>query len=153
MRLARAPATSPPPLRWRAAAAASPALAPARRPAWPLSIAADAAKLDAMRASYSAAGARAAGALLVALLLAAAPAPALAQPREFSSASVRVVDGDTMAVGDTKVRMFGIDAPESSQTCTGAAGETTPCGATSTQALAAAVAGRPVRCSQKSIDQ
>jgi endonuclease YncB( thermonuclease family) len=155
MRLACAPAASPPPSRRRAAAAvvARPALAPARRPARHLSIATAAADLDAMRASSSSAAARVAGALLAALLLATAPAPALAQTREFSSASVRVVDGDTMAMGDTKVRMFGIDAPESSQTCTGAAGETTPCGASSTKALAAAVAGRPVRCSQKSLDQ
>lgn len=34
--------------------------------------------------------------------------------------SARVVDGDTLTIGDVVVRLHGIDAPERSQTCEGA---------------------------------
>ena len=30
---------------------------------------------------------------------------------------VRVIDGDTIAVGETRIRLEGIDAPETAQTC------------------------------------
>ena len=30
----------------------------------------------------------------------------------------RVVDGDTIHIGKTKIRLHGLDAPESKQTCT-----------------------------------
>ncbi len=40
-------------------------------------------------------------------------APAVAEP----SGRVRVIDADTMDVGGTRVRLFGIDAPEIGQPC------------------------------------
>ena len=32
-------------------------------------------------------------------------------------AFARIVDGDTLAIGETKIRLEGIDAPESDQLC------------------------------------
>jgi endonuclease YncB( thermonuclease family) len=47
--------------------------------------------------------------LLTLLLLATAPA-AVAQ-------TARVVEGDTLAIGDQRIRLLGIDSPEGSQVC------------------------------------
>ena len=40
----------------------------------------------------------------------------------------RVVDGDTLAIGATKVRLEGIDAPETDQICLSAIGNRWTCG-------------------------
>ncbi|AKS46772.1 Endonuclease YncB, thermonuclease family [Octadecabacter temperatus] len=42
---------------------------------------------------------------------------------------VRVVDGDTLDVSGQRVRLHGIDAPETEQTCEDAQGSVWPCGA------------------------
>lgn len=47
---------------------------------------------------------------------------------EFSG-PVRVVDGDTLHVGEVTVRLHGIDAPEVAQMCNDAQGVTWACGA------------------------
>lgn len=51
--------------------------------------------------------------LLVASLLIALPLSAHAEVRGFA----RVIDGDTLDVAGTRVRLFGIDAPEMAQPC------------------------------------
>lgn len=40
----------------------------------------------------------------------------------------RVVDGDTLSLGGVKVRLFGMDAPETKQLCTSSSGEEYKCG-------------------------
>ena len=57
----------------------------------------------------------------------------------------RVVDGDTIHIGKTKIRLHGIDAPESKQSCT-ADGKEWPCGQEATQALVEAISDQPVTC-------
>ena len=47
----------------------------------------------------------------------------------------RVVDGDTLAIGDQRVRLFGIDALEASQTCQDRAGRAYTCGGRATAYL------------------
>ena len=54
--------------------------------------------------------------------------PAIAVDMNVSGV-VHVVDGDTIDVGRTRVRLFGIDAPEADQTCVGADAAVLPCGA------------------------
>jgi endonuclease YncB( thermonuclease family) len=59
----------------------------------------------------------------------------------------RVVDGDTLAFGSIKVRIWGIDAFESSQTCQQPAG-TYACGQAATAAMQNIIGGQYVRCVQ-----
>ena len=47
---------------------------------------------------------------------------------------IRVIDADTVDVDGTRYRLFGIDAPETDQTCR-AWGRTRDCGAAATEAL------------------
>jgi len=57
-----------------------------------------------------------------------------------------VVDGDTLRVGATTVRLQGIDAPESGQTCRDGTGDEWACGKSATRALAELAARRTIRC-------
>lgn len=64
----------------------------------------------------------------------------------------RAVDGDTLEVASKRVRLFGIDAPESDQTCQ-RDGESWACGQAATQQLAALLEGQPVDCQERGKDQ
>lgn len=77
--------------------------------------------------------------LVLAMLL---PLPAAAASLEGRA---RVIDGDTIEVSGARVRLHGIDAPETAQTCDGA-GRAWPCGRWATETLAAHLGDRPVRC-------
>lgn len=48
---------------------------------------------------------------------------------------VRVIDGDTLKLGSERVRLWGIDAPESRQTCRDARGVAFTCGQTAAAVL------------------
>ena len=64
----------------------------------------------------------------------------------------RVIDGDTLDVGGVRIRLHGIDAPESKQNCrTG--GKRWSCGREATQALAARIGGRSVSCQERDRDR
>ena len=39
------------------------------------------------------------------------------QPRDRVVGLARIIDGDTLDINGTRIRMFGIDAPEGRQTC------------------------------------
>lgn len=64
----------------------------------------------------------------------------------------RVVDGDTLAIGTTTVRLFGIDAPEGKQTCVDARDWRWACGTAAARRLEALIAGRPVTCDGRGDD-
>lgn len=64
----------------------------------------------------------------------------------------KAVDGDTLEVAGKRVRLFGIDAPESDQTCR-KDGTDWACGHAATQQLAALVEGQRVECSGTGVDQ
>lgn len=68
------------------------------------------------------------------------------------SGGPRVVDGDTLAIGSTKFRLQGIDAPETDQVCLNANGDHWTCGIDARDQLVAHVAGREIRCSSNGID-
>ena len=65
----------------------------------------------------------------------------------------RVVDGDTITINTTQIRLEGIDAPESEQICLGANGSTWQCGKTATQHLSSLLKGLNVSCEKSGEDQ
>lgn len=64
----------------------------------------------------------------------------------------RAVDGDTLEVSGKRVRLYGIDAPESDQTCQ-KDGTSWACGQMATQQLSALVEGQQVECRGSGVDQ
>lgn len=58
----------------------------------------------------------------------------------------RVVDGDSLEVAGHHIRLFGVDAPERSQDCRDAKGQTSACGREARDRLAAAIGGQSVTC-------
>ena len=65
----------------------------------------------------------------------------------------RITDGDTFWIGKTKIRLHGIDAPETKQECAGQDGTPYRCGEASTDALRALVGVSPVRCEGNTFDR
>ncbi|MGL3109181.1 thermonuclease family protein [Bradyrhizobium sp. BR 1432] len=57
-----------------------------------------------------------------------------------------IIDGDTLEIHGTRIRLFGIDAPESSQLCRGDDSLPYRCGAKAANELDAFIARRPVDC-------
>lgn len=84
--------------------------------------------------------------ILLAAGLAGAPAAA-----EGPLALVK--DGDTLRLGVRDIRLFGIDAPESRQTCARADGTPWPCGRVAQERLAELVGAGPVRCRPRDTDR
>lgn len=78
----------------------------------------------------------------------ALPLSGCASSREASDLSgiASVIDGDTLDLHGERIRLYGIDAPESAQTCEDAERRTWPCGRRAALALADRVRERPVRC-------
>lgn len=59
-----------------------------------------------------------------------------------------VVDGDTIRIGSTAYRLWGIDAPEQRQFCAG-----WPAGVEATKALATLMRGKNVTCEPRTLDR
>src|SRR5450759_5358911 len=66
-----------------------------------------------------------------------------AQAADFTGVP-RIVDGDTLAIGSTKIRLEGIDAPETDQVCLNAKGVRWSCGIDARDQLAAHIAGQDI---------
>src|SRR5712692_4061748 len=81
----------------------------------------------------------------VALLAATVWAQQHREPVEIAG-HPRVIDGDTLAFGRAHVRIEGIDAPESDQTCADGAGALYPCGTVSTRAMLQLVDSARIIC-------
>jgi len=85
--------------------------------------------------------------ILVALLLCSAPVHAADLVGRAT-----VIDGDTIDVASTRIRLHGVDAPESSQLCANAAGVAYRCGQAAALALADKLGSAPTRCRPRQRD-
>lgn len=68
------------------------------------------------------------------------------------SGRASVIDGDTIEIRGQRIRLFGIDAPESSQLCTANA-KSWRCGQQAAQALDRKIGARPVQCVERDRDR
>ncbi len=66
--------------------------------------------------------------------------------------AIKVQDGDTLRIGDTRIRLFGIDAPESKQSCE-RDGLPWLCGQEAGKFLRSLVAGQKIACVEKDRDR
>lgn len=114
-------------------------------------------------ASWRVAVALSTGVVAAQLLLGRAE-PALADRVEGTKSAIavvegnaRIIDGDTIDVGGRRIRLEGIDAPESAQSCPGrfAGGLLGPwrCGTSAASALARLVGSSNVTCEAHEIDK
>jgi endonuclease YncB( thermonuclease family) len=69
------------------------------------------------------------------------------------SGTATVIDGDGLEVAGKKVRLFGVDAPETSQYCKAEGGYRRRCGQYATVELDRMAGGKPVVCTPKDTDR
>lgn len=89
-------------------------------------------------------------ALLITLAALASVPVASASPSELAG-RVTVIDGDTIELGSTRIRLYGIDAVEGEQSCT-TDGRAWPCGQYATGRMKSLTATRPVLCEARDTD-
>jgi endonuclease YncB( thermonuclease family) len=89
--------------------------------------------------------------LLCALLLSNLPAATYAENKAVWG-SARAQDGDSLMVDGTRVRLFGIDAPELDQSCR-RDGQSWNCGSAAQEQLANLVTGKMTMCTVVDTDQ
>lgn len=82
---------------------------------------------------------------MLALLLLCGPAAAAG----MVSGPATVIDGDTIEVQGTRIHLYGIDAPETAQSCETAKGREYRCGREAAQALRARIGGGVVTCERR----
>lgn len=65
---------------------------------------------------------------------------------QAQASDIRIVDGETLALGERVVRLAGMAAPMRGEICRRANGESFDCGGASAAALMRLIDGRPVTC-------
>ena len=76
----------------------------------------------------------------------------IARDARALSGQARVIDGDTLELGGARIRLYGIDAPESAQRCR-AQGRLWACGREATRTLARLVRLKQVACEERDRDR
>ena len=89
--------------------------------------------------------------------------PMVASPVAWASAShvqekvihgqARVVDGDTLVIGDEKIRLWAVDAPEKNQSCKHGNGSEWMCGLEAKKDVEEKIKGKSISCKVKDKDQ
>ena len=74
-------------------------------------------------------------------------------PTALAAQTARVIDGDTLHIGEEKIRLFGVDAPEKGQTCIGPDGQSWACGLWATEQLQEKLDGGQLRCEGQDRDR
>ena len=80
-------------------------------------------------------------------------AAALDRPPPPVSGLARASDGDSFRLGNDRIRLLGLDAPELAQDCTAESGQTWPCGRAARARMAELLAAGPADCRPEEIDQ
>ena len=86
-------------------------------------------------------------ALILCLLFSALPAAA-----QTITGVASVTDGDSLEIRGIRIRLHGIDAPESRQLCTRPSGKTWRCGQQAALALSDRIGRRSVSCESREVD-
>ncbi|MDR5907872.1 thermonuclease family protein [Franzmannia qiaohouensis] len=92
--------------------------------------------------------------LAVALLLAAhAPTAATEHEGSVTQGVASVIDGDTLEIHNSRIRLHGIDAPESGQVCIEGDGSAWRCGQAAALDLAEKISRTPILCEHLDVDR
>jgi len=78
------------------------------------------------------------------------PSPA---PEGVIVGTASVIDADTLDIHSERIRLVGVDAPESGQKCKDASGALVRCGSTAANALDAWINRNPVTCASEGTDR
>lgn len=79
-------------------------------------------------------------------------APCSAEPVTLAG-QASIIDGDTIEIHGTRIRLWGIDAPEHDQLCRGDTSEPYRCGNHAANELATFIVGKTVHCEPVDVDR
>ena len=76
------------------------------------------------------------------------------QREEFKNSEVRIIDGDSLALGQLRIRLQGIDAPELKQECINIKSKKSyMCGEVAKNYLIKLIAQQPIKCTNEGLDR
>ncbi|WP_445488553.1 thermonuclease family protein [Rhodopseudomonas sp. RCAM05734] len=87
------------------------------------------------------------------LLLLACTLPVAAAPQDNIVGQASVIDGDTLEIHGARIRLFGVDAPESDQTCHDDDGKLYRCGQKAANDLSDFIGAKTVSCVPQATDR
>lgn len=96
------------------------------------------------------------GGMVMALIVVVVAAIAVARfeaPQQQFTGEGRAADGDSLAIGDDRIRLIGLDAPELDQECRRADGASWPCGREARDVMASLLADGEIECATAGADQ
>lgn len=94
-----------------------------------------------------------AGLILIIVLVRYYFTPAPEEVEHGPDAKIAAPDGDTLQIGDTRYRLYGIDAPELHQSCETADGKSWPCGREAQKRLKVLAGRGPITCTTQARDR
>ena len=89
----------------------------------------------------------------ISFALAALVASATPLAAQTITGRASVIDGDTLEIRGTRIRLHAVDAPENAQTCQGSDGKAYRCGQQAALALSDKIGTASVSCEQKDVDR